>query len=799
MAESGRNQALGAPESAGLMWIHIAAIGLVLLHLVLRALRLWLLLPDGRRPRFWLLVVANSYGDLGASVTPARLGGDPARVVALRRTGVEMASGIVAIGAERILEWIALTALSAVFIITMGGDIVQGGRDVWSRVATTRALPWLGLFGILIVAGFAGMHWYRKRHPAKLNDSIARAWSSARALSPRLVAAAMLATIGIVATRVAILPILLAAFIHDFSVASILLGSFVLTYGQLLLPTPSGVGPVELAFVAGFGQSLSAPDLTILLVTWRFYTVAMGALLGVFFFLRSVVTKRGLANIAVLCLAIGITPMAVRAQERPAGSRYLPMGHWAYEYVQRLRTRGLLASLNPLVQPYDRMEIASDLTKLDPDTLRAPLARWVRLLQDEFAFELDRIEGRGGRAWGVRLAGGVRASSSQRLDPTRPLGDGDAWPRYNAGAWVEAGPFAGETRLLGDAYLNDDPEGLDPQTRQGGRTDNAYVTVSIPHVRVSVGKFQRNWSALGTEGLLISDEPYAYPQIGLDVRVGRFSLRSFTGELDTFADQKRFVAGHRLDYEVGDLVIAFGESILYAGGSGFSLRFLNPVEFLFFERDERPGDVKQNLVLTGQVWYQRSGVALFAEAMVDDFDISPGSRDREPTLYGFTLGSRVTSVAPWLELDLMYERVSAWAYRTPNGFDEYSFLRRGLGANFSDFDRVTLAANLFPPVSHIRLTPLVRLQRQGEGDLRDSVPPLDEYLGSRTLFLGVKESTFRLALQGRFQPNQYVWLSWDVGENVVTNAGHVQDANESEFSAVVAAGISINLPLRRPR
>lgn len=781
------------------MWVHITAIGLVLMHLVLRALRLWSLLPDRRGRRFWVLVVANSYGDLGAAVTPARLGGDPARVVALRRTGVELPSAVVAIGAERILEWIALMALSAVLVITMGDDIAQGGRDIWSRIATMRALPWLGTFVILIVVGFVGMLWYRKRHPARLGDGIARAWSSARLLSLWPLVVAMVATIGVIATRVAILPVLVVGFAHDFSVAGVLLGSFVLTYGQLLLPTPSGVGPVELAFVAGFGRSLSVPDLTVLLLMWRFYTVVMGALLGIFFFLRSAVTKRGLANVALLCLAIGITPMAVRAQERAAGSRYLPMGHWAYEYVQLLRTRGLLRSLNPLVQPYDRMEVAGDLSKLDPDTLRQPVARWVRLLQEEFAVELDRISGRGGRVWGIRIAGGVRASTSRRLDPARPLGDGKAWPRYDASAWVEAGPFAGETRLLGDAYLNDDPEGLDPQTRQGGRTDNAYVTVSTPYVRLSVGKFQRNWSALGTEGLLISDEPYAYPQIGLDVRVGRFSLRSFTGELDTFVDRKRFVAGHRLDYTVGDLVIGFGESILYAGGSGFSLRFLNPVEFLFFERDERPGDVKQNLVLSGQVWYQKSGVALFAEAMLDDFDINPAGREREPTLYGFTLGSRITSAAPWLELDLTYQQVSAWAYRTPNGFDEYSFLRRGLGANFSDFDRLTLSVNLFPPVPNLRLTPLILVQRQGEGDLRDSVPPLADYLGSRTLFLGVRESTVRLALQGRFQPNQYVWVNWDVGENFVTNADHIQGVTQSDFSAVVAAGLSINLPLRRPR
>jgi len=78
--------------------------------------------------------------------------------------------------------------------------------------------------------------------------------------------------------RTAILPVLAAG--HAGSLASLILGSFALLYGQLLLPTPAGVGAVELGFVGGFAGTLSAAAVAALLVAWRVYTLIVPAALG---------------------------------------------------------------------------------------------------------------------------------------------------------------------------------------------------------------------------------------------------------------------------------------------------------------------------------------------------------------------------------------------------------------------------------------------------------------------------------------------------------------------------------------
>jgi uncharacterized membrane protein YbhN (UPF0104 family) len=82
------------------------------------------------------------------------------------------------------------------------------------------------------------------------------------------------------ATRVAILPVLALTLPDPPAMGPMLLGSFALLYSQLVLPTPSGAGAVELGFLGGAAGDLGAHQ-GWLLFAWRFYTNGVGVLLGV--------------------------------------------------------------------------------------------------------------------------------------------------------------------------------------------------------------------------------------------------------------------------------------------------------------------------------------------------------------------------------------------------------------------------------------------------------------------------------------------------------------------------------------
>ena len=185
------------------------------------------------------------------------------------------------------------------------------------------------------------------------------------------------------------------------------------------------------------------------------------------------------------------------------------------------------------------------------------------------------------RGWGLRGTVGARGSTHRRFDALRPVGNEGLWPRATAGVWVESGPLVAVTRLQGDLYLKDDPDGIDPEQRRAGRSDHAYVALQFPIGELMVGRLRRNWSALGSRGLMVSNNPFPYSQIGFAFRFKRFSLQAFTGELDTVGVvqsalgpilvHKRYIAAHRLDYSTDRFGVSFGESIVYGAQTGAPL------------------------------------------------------------------------------------------------------------------------------------------------------------------------------------------------------------------------------------
>ena len=64
-----------------------------------------------------------------------------------------------------------------------------------------------------------------------------------------------------------------------------LLGSFALLYSQLILPTPSGVGAVELGFMGGAAGNMGDEQGRILLI-WRVYTTGIGVVIGLLIGIR---------------------------------------------------------------------------------------------------------------------------------------------------------------------------------------------------------------------------------------------------------------------------------------------------------------------------------------------------------------------------------------------------------------------------------------------------------------------------------------------------------------------------------
>jgi uncharacterized membrane protein YbhN (UPF0104 family) len=256
------------------------ALVLVAVEALLRAWRLQWLTSRERRPAFWRAFTANAYGDALSVVTPGRLGGDPARFVTLTRSGTDRTTALVALGAEQAIDWLVLGTAGVALAAGFGEEGLHGLAGIAQRVARVDFVPWLVLVAVLLVVGGAAAHAYRRRHPGVLHQSLRRAIASARALPARSLGLATALTTLCSALRVAVLPVLLLPYHSGGSLGAVILGSFGLVYGQMFLPTPAGVGGVELGFVAGFAGDLSAPAVAGLLVAWRVFTTGFDMALG---------------------------------------------------------------------------------------------------------------------------------------------------------------------------------------------------------------------------------------------------------------------------------------------------------------------------------------------------------------------------------------------------------------------------------------------------------------------------------------------------------------------------------------
>ncbi|MEP7176974.1 MAG: lysylphosphatidylglycerol synthase domain-containing protein, partial [Gemmatimonadales bacterium] len=239
----------------------------------------WIVQGLGHRMSLRESFVLNAFGDAACALTPLRIGGEPARLAGMLRSRVPAAAAFVGISFEVLAAWPV--------IIVAAGWLVWRYAPAWwldagPRLATAAASawPWLVVVGVASVLAWRAARKVTSPAARQLRRPIRRAMVYWRRM-PRwpLVASAPMSFINL-ASRVAILPVLALTLPSPPAMGPLALGSFALLYSQLVLPTPSGAGAVELGFLGGAAGDLGNGG-GWMLVAWRFYTNGIGVLLGV--------------------------------------------------------------------------------------------------------------------------------------------------------------------------------------------------------------------------------------------------------------------------------------------------------------------------------------------------------------------------------------------------------------------------------------------------------------------------------------------------------------------------------------
>ena len=269
---------------------HILAILLLAIDCVARAIRIQLATwAAGGRVSFPDALRLNLYGEAASSLTPNRLGGEPARFLGMTWAGLRPATALVALGVEVAAEW----PVFGVVAVALAAYYVPDWSEAADRFLThslARDLLGIELIALVVLLIIWGLQ--RLVRPGAIRHRVRRQWRVALAHVRRapwwvLFAGALLTVVSL-AARALILPALVwghHANVPPFGV--MFFGSLALLHAPLVVPLPSGGGGIEVAFLSGLAGDFGPGHQVTMLLMWRFYTTILLTILGIYLLVRT--------------------------------------------------------------------------------------------------------------------------------------------------------------------------------------------------------------------------------------------------------------------------------------------------------------------------------------------------------------------------------------------------------------------------------------------------------------------------------------------------------------------------------
>lgn len=499
----------------------------------------------------------------------------------------------------------------------------------------------------------------------------------------------------------------------------------------------------------------------------------------------------GRRSLTALFCALCLPPSALAGQEQ--GSPYLPLGHWAYDYIDVLVARGKLPDLPPLVQPYRRIDVAKSLRKTRADAqLTGNERAWAAELEKEFAYEIGLLAG--AQSQDIRFSrefhAGLKAVSHTHRDLLRPEGAAHAFPTLGLHLLGDAPNVAGGFHLRWDGHYVNDPQfpggraiefrECDPVVAECAyRVVDGYLEIQLPYVRLFVGRMARNWGLPGTHGFLISSYAYTYDHIGYSFGSSRLSLSGVFAPLSDFAgDTARYFSSHRFDWQIRDnLLLSGSESVIYGGvNRRMDLNLTNPVGVWEISAAQ-PGAERNTLGLVELWWRPVAGFVTYGAFLLDNTMVG-GDAASVLTQWGAHVGVQMPQLYPTLGLRADLALLNSLAYRSRNGRVEYyAFQGLSLGRDMSDAVAASVSGDWFVK-DRLVVRPQLQVVWRGADDIR--LPWPTDGFNHDMLFVGTTETTLRPSGAGRLRL-RYGELEWDAGVNLIKNEDNAVQGWKARF------------------
>ena len=350
------------------------------------------------------------------------------------------------------------------------------------------------------------------------------------------------------------------------------------------------------------------------------------------------------------------------------------------------------------------------------------------------------------------------------------------------------------------------PEGKTAEQRverwRGGYTGNfkrGYLQtlvggVSNPHkLDLLVGRDWIFWGASPYISVGLSDNSPPFDLVKLTFTFGKLKATAFTAQLDaTWYDDgtkrylaKRYISGHRVDYQPGDrFEMGISEWVLYGGDAQtLEWKYANPMTFYYALQYNAKAD--DNILFAFDAAYRPvDGLRLYGEWLADDVQYVPGAND--PHAVAWLCGIEWYPRRIWarqLGIHTEYVRVNRWAYTHLVPENQFTHFGDMIGHPISpDSDTLTLSVS-YQLTQNAQATFNAAVSRNGEGTVADRF--YGEDFNALPFPTGVVERLTEIGGQFSYRPlaawNVFLMYAWEHVQNAAHQQGEVDVGHRVAF------------------
>ena len=329
----------------------------------------------------------------------------------------------------------------------------------------------------------------------------------------------------------------------------------------------------------------------------------------------------------------------------------VPLNHWAYNFLDRMETRGLFRSLLLRARPISRDDLATILVQIEKNSTQQNIKLskseqdLLEQLKGEFHEEIKKFSINTNKRFHERHLLKWSENNNQfniDLDFKQhfEINRGEQFDSTKRTSNTTAGVIIrGNLKKSLAFYLhfkntlvkgeNIERENFNPDqglpvviSGENAFKDDAfaYFIWKLPWFKLELGRDQAQWGPGYQGSLMLSRFNPLFDMLKIRAEFKRFYFTSIHGKLNSSHGTK-YLAAHRLEFQAFPwLYLAGSESVIY-GNRDVELQYLNPI-MPYHVAEHHLGDRDNNTMAFELTMFPYSGHKLFCELFLDDFTSS---------------------------------------------------------------------------------------------------------------------------------------------------------------------------------